>query len=101
MGLLFVGVAPVVLAEPTQSITDENSSIPEQGLDLSSPRGDATLLFVEPRGLDVSEGADAEDLNNVAAQINQEIANDASEEFLPDGMVVRGSNRSLQVGSEL
>ncbi|NEQ96439.1 MAG: hypothetical protein F6K30_06900, partial [Cyanothece sp. SIO2G6] len=43
---------------------------------------------------------DANILNRLADQINQEV-DGTSEDFLPDGMVVRGSNSSLQVGSEL
>ena len=60
----------------------------------------ADLLSVEPIGLESLTARNTDDLNTVADQINQIIDSD-SDEFLPEGMVVRGSAGSLQLGSEL
>ena len=60
----------------------------------------ADLLLVEPRRFNVSTDEKTDALNAVASQINQVIESD-SDDFLPEGVVVRGSQGSLQLGSEL
>ena len=84
----------------SQPIYSGNDSVTEAENASSTPTPNADFLIVEPRRLEVGHDADADTLNDVANQINQGIGGD-SEEFLPDGMVVRGSSGSLQLGSEI
>ena len=84
-------------AQPIQS---KNNPVTEAEDVDSASRQSADFLLVEPRRVEVENDADADTLDDVANQINQVIEDD-SEEFLPEGMVVRGSAGSLQLGSEI
>ena len=93
-----MGFSSAAWADPP-SITETHEMTEVEDASQSSNQN-AELLQVEPRGLDVSADEDTDDLNAVASQINQVIDSD-SDGFLPEGMVVRGSAGSLQLGSEI
>lgn len=93
-------VIPSPALADSQPIHSDNDGVTELENASSTPAPTADALIVEPRRLEVGNDADADTLNDVANQINQGIGGD-SEEFLPDGMVVRGSAGSLQLGSEI
>lgn len=83
----------------TLPVVDENSLMEsEEASQPSTPTAD--LLIVDPIGLESLTDQNEDDLNAVANRINQVIESD-SDEFLPEGMVVRGTAGSLQLGSEL
>ena len=89
-------------ALPTRSeplpVNEQNETTELEEVPHPTPQT-ADLLLVEPRGLDSLTDENTDAFNAVANQINQGIDND-SDEFLPEGMVVRGSEGSLQLGSE-
>ena len=102
MGLSFglIGLATPVHAEPSAEEINAQPSIEQPGVDAENvDLSDFVLL--EPRGTELST-EDPEALNNLADRINQTLGgSERSDNFIPDGMVVRGSNSSLQLGGEL
>jgi len=97
-GFAAAGWSPSAIAqsEPTASTEVENSIEPA---DASVGNATAETIRLEPRQINfTTEGLPG--LGLLAEQINQGVGSDA-DGFLPDGMVVRGSNSSLQVGGEL
>lgn len=99
MGFGSVFAAPAWAESASEPSTVSQS---EDTVDLEHSREhSADVLLVEPRGLNVGSGVDAETWDAVASQINQGINSDEEDEFLPEGVVMRGSENSLQLGSEL
>ncbi|MEB3232929.1 MAG: hypothetical protein VKJ64_18120 [Leptolyngbyaceae bacterium] len=85
------------LPAQAQWMTDNSEDAPVESVNEDASRSEVILLEAPPTSL-LTE--DASILNQLADQINQGMGG-PSDDFLPDGMVVRGSNSSLQLGSEL
>ncbi|MEM9218215.1 MAG: hypothetical protein AAGD25_28220 [Cyanobacteria bacterium P01_F01_bin.150] len=98
LGSSISSIAPAWADSPTANL--ENDVVTETEDASLSNSSSADSLLVKPRSIEVESDPDANALDDVANQINQVIESD-SEEFLPEGMVVRGSSGSLQVGSEI
>lgn len=92
-----VSTTALVWADTLPVVEENGMTEMEESSQPSMPSAD--LLLVDPIGLESLTDQNEDDLTDVANSINQVIESD-SDEFLPEGMVVRGSAGSLQLGSE-